>query len=265
LTHLRPAAPATTARALAAGAGRSTASLELSDLWRGVDGIFGGHTFAVITDTVAAAIEGQSIAALMLCFAGSVRAGEASVQTAPVHVGRRTASLRFELMQGERLRAHGVTEHAVAGGELLHAGSLQVPDRARGRRLPVYRSELPCLDRLEVVFSDAPNLAGTTGAWVRFVEPPSAVGVNTTEGALVTLLDVMPPGLFAAHPRPLFVPTLSFTAHFGPTHDLAAEDWMFVTHATSWATTGSCVDESAVWDSTGRLRAHSRQVRSVRW
>jgi acyl-CoA thioesterase len=116
-----------------------------------------------------------------------------------------------------------------------------------------------------VVFGELPGLTGTTSAWVRFREPPGSVGVNTTEGVLVTLLDVMPPGLFAAEPKPWFVPTLSFSAHFGQIDDLDVGDWMFVTHSTAWATSSLCVDESSVWDQAGQLRAQSRQVRSVRW
>ena len=240
-------------------------AVDLDGRWSGVDGMFGGHVFSTITDAAVAAT-GRRLATLSLCFLASVKPGAADIGVTPVHVGRRTTTARVELHQEGRLRVHGVTEHATPAGRELHTRSIEVPERPATSRFALEgHLTLTFRQRLETVLVAAPTIDGTNGAWVRFREGPPSVGVHSPEGVLATLLDVSPPGLFSLDPKPWFVPTLSFSAHFGTVDDLDPTAWMYVTHATAWATEDLCVDESTVWTADGRLLAQGRQTRSVRW
>lgn len=238
---------------------------DLHPRWGGVDGLFGGHVFSTIADA-ASAVSEHRLAALTLCFMNGVRPGEVDVSVTPLHTGRRTATCRVELSQAGRPCVHGVTEHATPEGRPHHRRRLEPPARpTRPAANPEGHLSLEFRNRLETVLVSEPTLDGCAGAWVRFREPPAALGVRTPAGVLVTLLDVMPPGMFALDPKPRFVPTLTFTAHFGLVDDLDTTAWMYLTHATAWATDTLCVDESTVWDASGRLLAQGRQTRSVRW
>lgn len=240
-------------------------AVDLDGRWSGVDGMFGGHVFSTVADAAVSAT-GRRLATLSLCFVASVKPGAAEVDVTPLHAGRRTTTARIELHQEGRLRVHGVTHHATPTGRELHARTIDVPERPpTSRHDPEGHLTLTFRQRLETVLVTAPTLGGTNGAWVRFRERPSSVGVHSPEGVLSTLLDVSPPGLFSLDPKPWYVPTLSFSAHFGRIDGLDPTEWMYLTHATAWATESLCVDEATVWSSDGALLAQGRQTRSVRW
>jgi acyl-CoA thioesterase len=239
--------------------------VDLDRRWRGVDGMFGGHVFSTIADAAAEA-SGHRLAAMTLCFLSRVQPGEVDLEVVPLHAGRRTATCRFELVQAARLCVHGVTEHATPTGGHHHVRHIRTPERPVAPvAMPEGHESLEFRRRFDTLLVADPQLDACGGGWVRFREPPETVGVRTPAGMLATLLDVMPPGLFARDPKPWFVPTLSFTAHFGPIDDVDPLAWMYLTHATAWATDTLCVDESTVWAADGRLLAQGRQTRSVRW
>jgi acyl-CoA thioesterase len=239
--------------------------VDLDERWGGVDGMFGGHVFSTIADAAAEESE-HRLAAMTLCFMSGVQPGEVDLQLTSLHAGRRTATCRFELVQADRLCVHGVTEHATPTGGLQHVRQVRPPARPVAPvAMPEGLESLEFRRRFDTLLVADPDLEGCNGAWIRFRDPPHSVGVRTPAGILATLLDVMPPGLFTREPKPRFVPTLSFTAHFGPLDELDPGAWLYLTHATAWATDTLCVDESTVWTAEGRLLAQGRQTRSVRW
>jgi acyl-CoA thioesterase len=239
--------------------------VDLDQRWSGVDGMFGGHVFSTIADAAAEASE-HRLAAMTLCFMSGVQPGEVDLEVTPLHAGRRTATCRVELAQAARLCVHGLTEHATPAGGRHHVRQVETPARpVAAVAMPEGHQSLEFRQRFDTLLVADPELDGCSGGWVRFRDPPEEVGVRTPQGMLATLLDVMPPGLFTRDPKPWFVPTLSFTAHFGPIDDIDPLAWMYLTHATAWATDTLCVDESTVWMADGRLLAQGRQTRSVRW
>ncbi|MFD1661802.1 thioesterase family protein, partial [Streptomyces caeni] len=97
-------------------------------------------------------------------------------------------------------------------------------------------------------------------AWVRFAD-----GRTLDAGAVVTLTDVLPPGLYARWRSPRPVPTAELTVHFADAPDDAApEGWALVRMRTAQAGGGWVVDDSEVWSADGRLLALARQARVVR-
>ncbi|MDV6273053.1 thioesterase family protein [Rhodococcus erythropolis] len=99
--------------------------------------------------------------------------------------------------------------------------------------------------------------------WIRLL---SDLDFTAQERAAV-LLDALPPGLFATLTMPMAIPTIEFTAHFVPEHIAALpqppSQWYRLRHGTVWATDTLCVDESELFDSTGRLAARARQLRRI--
>lgn len=237
----------------------------LDPRWSGVDGIFGGHVFGRLADAAVAAVE-HRLAALTVCFVASVKPGAAEIDVDVVHAGTRTATSRFALVQEDRLRAHGLAEHTRPGEPHLWADRRELPPRpAVGTPPADGQLELVFRDRLDLVIVQNSREGRPGGAWVRLREVPTDVSLDSSEAVLVTLLDVMPPALYSRDVKPVFVPTLSFSAHFRTDVVVDPSAWMFVSHATSWASGSTCIDDATVWDSRGHLLAQGRQTRAVRW
>jgi acyl-CoA thioesterase len=93
-------------------------------------------------------------------------------------------------------------------------------------------------------------------AWVRPVAP-----VPLDAAALVVLLDVLPPALYATATAPVPVPTVELTATL--TGQPCDDPWVLCRIATRHAGEGWCVDDSEVWSADGRLLAEARQTRRV--
>ncbi|WP_290582056.1 thioesterase family protein [Aeromicrobium sp.] len=237
----------------------------LDPRWSGVGGIFGGHVFARLADA-AVAVAPHRLAALTVCFVASVQDGPAEVDVDVVHAGQRTATSRFALVQQDRLRAHGVTEHTRPGEPHMWADRRELPPRpAVGTPPADGQLELVFRDRLDLVIVENSREGRPGGAWVRLREAPAEVSVESSEAALVTVLDAMPPALYSREVAPTFVPTLSFSAHFRTDVMVDPTAWMFLSHATTWASGSTCIDDASVWDAGGHLLAHGRQTRAVRW
>ncbi|WP_229052082.1 acyl-CoA thioesterase II [Aeromicrobium sp. Leaf350] len=237
----------------------------LDPRWSGVDGIFGGHVFGRVADAAVAAVE-HRLAALTVCFVASVKPGDAEIDLDVLHEGRRTATSRFALVQQDRVRAHGLAEHTQPGEPHLWADRHELPPRPAVGTLPADgQLELVFRDRLDLRIVENSQEGRPGGGWVRLNEAPAEVSLDSPEAVLATLLDVMPPALYTREVKPVFVPTLSFTAHFRTDAEVDPSAWMFVSHTTSWATGSTCIDDATVWDADGYLLAHGRQARAVRW
>lgn len=237
----------------------------LDPRWSGVDGIFGGHVFGRLADAAVAAVE-HRLAALTVCFVASVKPGDAEVELEVVHAGRRAATSRFVLMQEGRARAHGLAEHSQPAESLLWADRRELPPRPAVGTTPADgQLDLVFRDRLELAIVENSREGVPGGGWVRLREKASDVALDSGEAVLATLLDIMPPALYTRDVKPVFVPTLQFSAHFRTDVEIDPAAWMFVSHTTAWASGTTCIDDATVWDADGYLLAQGRQTRAVRW
>jgi acyl-CoA thioesterase len=236
--------------------------------WSGMDGTFGGYVLATAVDGVA--LPGYRPQSVTLAFVSTVHPGEVDVRVEELHRGRSTASLRIELHQGGRLRAHGLGSlvRAEPPGETAPrwespANPVQPGPEDVTAYAPAF-GRLPYLDQLDLRGVGQDSLADGATAWVR-VDGPVADDLGPY-AVLALYLDVMPPGVFSADPPPSFVPSLELTAHFSPRAGTATpRDWYSVNNRTSWVAPGYCVDECALRDHEGHLVAQLRQGRQVRW
>jgi acyl-CoA thioesterase len=229
-----------------------------------MDGIFGGYVMATAVDVVR--LGGFRPQSVSLAFVSTLRAGDVDVVVDPLHRGRSSASLRIELHQGGRLRAHGT-------GSLVRTDADPVwepapePQAEGPDDWPPYdppHRELAYLDRLDVRGIATGSLSDGVRAWVR---TRGDAGAELSSAARLALyLDVLPPGLFLAEPRPAFVPSLDLTVHFSSRvqRDDGPGSWSLVSNRTVWSSDQYCVDEATVNDREGHLVAMLRQGRQVR-
>jgi hypothetical protein len=235
--------------------------------WTGVEGVFGGHLLGVAVD--AARRPGYRVQALSLSFVSSVHPGPVEVSTEPVHQGRSTATVRLSLSQTGRVRVHGLASlvRALVSAEPAQRWEAEpAPVRPGPEAAPPHVAAygpLAYLDRLEVRSAGAASLADGTTLWVRAVDP-AASGLMAP-GLLASYLDVAPPGLFAAHPPPRFVPSLDLTVHLSSRVEHAdVGEWFSVHNRTLWSDTFG-VDDCELRDVGGHLLALLRQGRQARW
>ena len=237
----------------------------LDEGWSGVDGLFGGAVMATAVDI--ARLTGFRPQSVTLAFLSTLRAGDLDAVALRIHEGRSSASLRLELHQDGRLRAHGIASMVRVDAAPTWEYPVTPTDTAPDDAPPYVPRHRPLayLDRLDVRAVGPDSLDDGTGAWVR-ARAGAADGLSPF-ARLALYLDVLPPGLFATEPQPAFVPSLELTAHFSPRAQEAgrADAWAWVHHRTIWASDSYCVDESVLHDVAGRLVAMQRQGRQVRW
>lgn len=92
--------------------------------------------------------------------------------------------------------------------------------------------------------------------WIRFAD-----GREPDPISLLTFLDAFPPVAFDLGSVG-WVPTIEFT---GYVRAVPAAGWLAVRLRTSTVTGNLLEEDAEIWDSTGRLVAHSRQLASARF
>ena len=235
--------------------------------WQGVDGIFGGFVLACFVEE-AATVEGYSPMSITVNFVSTISAGPADVTTTVLHRGRSTASLRIEVHQGGRLRAHA-TSVAVPGArevswsrvhDLSHL--LAPEDSPLRENLP---HRMPFYDNLEIRATGPFTKELGSSAWIRVTNEATVRDLGSARAVAAVVLDALPPSLLAGTPRATYVPTVEFTAHFSPALGDFGTGWYHATNEMIWTDDSYCVEESTLCLPDGRVVAQVRQSRSVRW
>lgn len=245
----------------------------IDPLWWSWGGAHGGHAAAVALSAVRDRFPGGAhpVRSLTTYFLGPVGTGPLHLSGAAPSNGRRAATCVFTAEQDGK--------PVLAGSALFGPGrpgpaydGTRAPAVPGPHDCPVREfvaGQPPFIRQLEMrPATEARSLGGGEKAelvsWVRFLD-----GRALDAGAVVTLTDVLPPGLFACWRTPRPVPSAELTVHFtdaldddGPDGD-AREGWALVRIRTEQAGGGWAVDDSAVWAADGRLLAVGRQARVV--
>ena len=240
--------------------------VHFTDDWRGIDGVFGGRVIAALGEA-AQFIPGFDVLSLAVEFMGSVSLGDAELAVSVRHQGARTASVEVDLIQGHP-RAHAVAKLArVRGAEILSTpvDLTCVPSAADVPLYePPYRDQ-PWTRLLELRLLSHLGGARTTRAWARFDdEAPPVVELNAL-GRAAVLIDAVPPGLFFGQRAPAFVPTIDFTLYVRPQPPASPDGWYLLESSTVWARDDFCMEDIALYTSTGEIVAQARQNRRVVW
>ncbi|MFC5675806.1 thioesterase family protein [Aeromicrobium endophyticum] len=239
--------------------------------WTAFHGLQGGLVVAWLLEEAAAAAEplGHVPMTISAHFLRAVDPAPADVAVEVVRGGRRTSSLTVGLRQDGALRAHGIVAGAPAGAATAWDDPVDLSGLPAPRDVPEFvppRVFVPFGQHLEIrpVGGVLPGAGGPEPvyeAWIRLRDPGVATELGG-RGCAAVLLDAMPPGLFGLWTEVRPVPTVELSAHLAPALD-APSDWWHVTHRTTWAGDGACVDETELRRPDGRLAAQARQLRLV--
>ncbi|MFC3572053.1 thioesterase family protein [Streptomyces yaanensis] len=237
-------------------------------LWWSWAGAHGGHVAAVALDAVRERFPGGAhpVRTLTTHLLAPVEARPLHVSGTAPATGRRTATCLFTGHQGG---GPVVVGSAVFGSgrpgpsyDGRQAPGVPAPDDCASLDLPFGLA--PFAEQVEIrpASDDRPLGGGERAellAWVRFAD-----GRALDAGAVVTLTDVLPPGLYACWRTARPVPTAELTVHFTDAlDDGVPEGWALVWMRTAQAGGGWAVDDSEVWSADGRLLALARQARVV--
>jgi acyl-CoA thioesterase len=255
----------------ATGAGEYAGHLDPG--WVVGGGVNGGYVLAVVGNAIRADLEGlgqpDPLSASAYYLTPS-RPGPARVRVRRLRAGRRRTTVAASLVQDED--GHEVERVSV----LAVYGDLEGVDDVERQPSPPalppveecveasfapeeVRRIAPLLERFGTRLDPAyagwavgqPSGSGVVQGWFRLVDDRPLDPV-----ALLMVVDALPPVTFDLG-RPGWAPTLELTAHV---RARPAPGWAVVRHETRTVAGGQFEEDCAVWDSTGRLVAQSRQL-----
>lgn len=232
--------------------------------WRGKEGVYGGKVVACLAEAVQSDpdLAGFGLASMWVEFSGTVLPGPIEVVTEIAHRGRSTATVRSALVQGKQ-RASAVAKLISSGGktplEPRRWAALPDPDTLLDFQAPWGELEYDSKFQIRVASQSADDGVITTRAWVR-TQVDTVLGHGGAEAAL---LDLLPPGLFFADPRPAYVPTVDFALHLNPNAPVHPGEWVWGEMRTEWADEEFCADTGTLYRADGTFVARGTQTRRV--
>jgi acyl-CoA thioesterase len=195
------------------------------------------------------------------------RPGSAELEGEILKAGRRHATARGALHQGDRLVAQVLGtfgELTRPGSSLCHESGLPdlpppesciTPTPGPGGFVPP-----PITERIELRLHPAhvgfavgrPHGRAEMGGWARFAD-----GRPVDTLALPLLADCFPPPIFNCGIKLAWVPTIELTVHV---HKRPAPGWLGEWFTTDHIAGGYLEEDGVIWDSTGDVVAVSRQM-----
>ena len=227
-----------------------------------VAGPNGGYVASVLLRALVAEVgdPGRPPRSLTVHYAQPAAEGEAAVRTELVRAGKSMSFLTARLVQGDRVVANALAAFGRGRADLEFqdvrpgAGS---PDGLRSIESDV---QPPIAQRYE--YRPREVMAPYSGApsefecWLRLREPRPV-----DEVLLATHVDALfPPILFRAT-TPVIAPTVDMTVHFRQPPAVEGFDgWCLARARTRTAAAGFVEEDCELYDDTGVLLAHSRQL-----
>lgn len=257
--------------------GAGVARGHLGDGWLIGHAINGGVLMAVATSTASEVLAGVGHGDPLTWSAHFLSAavpGPVDVHVEVLRVGRRMSTASVRVVQPgedgpiERVRVTG-TFGTLDRTEPVHRAPAPPPMPDPDTCVPARRESSPVasaivmLDRLDVRVDPStigfavgqPSRRGVIRAWVRMRdgrEPDAALLPYAVDALMPVSFDLGVPG---------WAPTIELT---GQVLGRPAPGWLLVELTTDTVIGDLLVEDAAVWDSTGRLVARSRQLAGVR-
>lgn len=248
--------------------------VDLSALWS-IGGVLnGGLLMAVATHAAVdrCGREGQHRhpVAWNSQFPSAARPGPAQIAVSLIRQGRALTHVSVSISQegAERVRTLVTLGNLADLGETVYAAPSPAPmpppeQCIRSDRSVPAAKEVVLLDRLDLRLDPAtamwalgaPSREGRIRGWLRLADG-RAIGVDT----LPLLLDAMPPVAFDLGGQG-WAPTVAF---LGSVRAVPVDGWMRMEITTSTVVGGLLEEDATIWDSTGQVVAHSRQIAGFR-
>lgn len=182
-----------------------------------------------------------------------------------VRTGRTLSTLRGRLAQGGKTRVEVIAafcdlpsaSDAVETTWQVEAPDMPDPDTCVKRAEINQGVDLPLRQRVDTRLHPAYANAGeiddpVVSGWIRFAD-----GRDPDPKGLAMFADAFPPALFGPLGQVGWVPTIELTVHV---RRRPAPGWIKGRFETTDLADGRMIEDGLLWDSTGALVAHSRQV-----
>ncbi|GAA1918389.1 thioesterase family protein [Nocardioides lentus] len=249
---------------------------ELDAGWRIGAALNGGYLLATVARGMGrVATHAPDPLAVSAYYASAAAPGAATVRTRVVREGGSSAVLGAELVQAtadgtEEVRLSALATYGVLAREpdpaagpvpVAPPADLPPPEDCVGPAdvAPAFAREAPFVERFEMRMDPtsagwlrgAPSGRGVQQGWLRLAD-----GAAPDPWLLLLVLDALPPVTYDLG-LPGWAPTLELTAHVRAHPE---PGWLAVRHETRTVAGGLFEEDSAVWDSSGRLVAQGRQL-----
>ena len=189
--------------------------------------------------------------------------GPAEVAVTVERAGRSMSAVSCRLSQGGKVLALAL----VAAGTSRHGFSLHeapapgVPDPEDCPLAPSPPFRVRLREQFEIRHAIGPEAftdgdEAVTGGWLRLRDPEP-----TDPHVLVQAADAWIPAVFGVTAEHLGVPTVDLTVHLRQAvHPEDDDGWLLVRFRSRLAADGYLEEDGEIWDRSGRLLAHSRQL-----
>lgn len=247
-----------------AGEGRFTA--EVQPGWDIAGKANGGYLIAIAARAASVACERPDPVSVTAHFMSPAEPGPVSIDTEVLKVGRRFATVRATVRDGERpllalLGSYaGLDSQAGAPAERVDASPPDLPPPERCVKAePTETWPPPFMGRVDLrlhpddaLLDGRPSGEPRVRGWFRF---PDDEALDTL--GLLVAVDAFPPTVFNAALPITWTPTLELTSHV---RARPQPGWLRCAFTTRFITGGFLEEDGEVWDASGRLVAQSRQL-----
>lgn len=203
--------------------------------------------------------------------------GPAEVHTTIERVGRQLSFVAARMVQGTKLLAtssavfaaavstpdetafnDGISPPVLLDGPPMHPpaevsmlpGGPDIPMRHR------YQTQWAIGER-----PPAESRSGELGGWIRL--DPSEGPYEPDHVLVAAMTDAWIPPLFTRIRMMVGIPTIDLTIHFRARHIATTDGWFFTRFVSRMSAEGFVEEDGEVWNTSGELVAHSRQLSMV--
>lgn len=246
--------------------GAGTYAGQISPRWNVGDKPNGGYLLAIAVRATEAEIPQPHPFTTTAHYLKAADPGGVNIDVETVRSGRSLATAEARMYQGDaevlRVLSTFGDLARLDGPTHITGGPPDLPpveDCLRGRAKMPDGTVVPIAERFEVAahpdtlgwVRGRPTGQATLGAWVRFADGRPADPLSLT-----LIVDALPPPVFDLGAQG-WVPTIELTVHV---RGLPAPGWLKLWASTRFLQGGYLEEDVEVWDTEGRLVAHSRQL-----
>jgi acyl-CoA thioesterase len=229
----------------------------------------GGYVMSLVQRALCARLPGHSPLTLTTHFLRPAMVGPARLEVEVVKEGRRYATARARMWQGEQEVVSSIATMGAAGVAAAGAAAaapLRMVNGAPPELPPVEQAvAVPATDFFLIGHQFDLRLHPRSAGWMTGKPSGDAVmegylrfadGRDADLASLPLFCDAVTPAIFGVR-APKHVPTLEMTVHF---RAAPRPGWLRFSFRTRFAFDGHLEEDGEVWDEAGQLVAQSRQL-----
>jgi len=227
----------------------------------------GGYVMSLVQRALGARLPGHSPLTLTTHFLRPAVVAPARLEVEVVKEGRRYATARARMWQGEHEVVSSIATMGAAGAaaaaaqRLVHGALPELPPVEETVAVPAndffligHQFDLRLTPRCAGWMTGTPPGEAVMEGYIRFADGREADLVS-----LPLFCDAAMPAIFGMR-APKHVPTIEMTVHFRARPQPGPGRWLRFSFRTRFAFDGHLEEDGEVWDESGQLVAQSRQL-----